>query len=235
MLVSMRNISVCAGAGGMAFVDPLWQRMLVEYCRSRSIPVIFDEVFVGFYRLGVESTSRYLGIQPDIGCYGKLLTGGAVPMGVTLASEDVFGCFLHDEKKFALLHGHSYTANPIGCAAADLTCQKYHDTFVRDHDDGTSLMVDRYWDEDIVRMISHLPRVKSAISLGTVLSVEMAAEDKGYASSATSGIVKKLNESGIYCRPLGNVLYLMCTPFTSKSTCYNILNKLCTLLQETVH
>ena len=71
---------VCQGAGGMKFVDPLWQRELVLYCRKKKIPVIFDEIFVGLYRLGFESTKDLLGLDPDIACYGKLLTGGTVPL-----------------------------------------------------------------------------------------------------------------------------------------------------------
>lgn len=62
-------------------------------CRSKHIPVIFDEVFTGLYRIGAESAARLLQLQPDIACYGKLLTGGSVPMAVTLASEDVFKAF----------------------------------------------------------------------------------------------------------------------------------------------
>lgn len=100
---------VCQGAGGMKFIDPLWQRELVRYCRRRGMPVIYDEIFVGLYRFGYESTKDLLRIDPDIACYGKLLTGGTVPLGVTLATEDIFESFLDDGKANALLHGHSYT------------------------------------------------------------------------------------------------------------------------------
>eukprot|EP00741_Cyanophora_paradoxa_P023690 tig00021612_g22884.t1 len=109
---------VLQGAGGMLFVDPSFHKMLAQICRRRGIPVIFDEVFVGFWRLGVESAGRdLLGFNPDISCHAKLLTGGSVPLAVTLTTEEVFSTFLGD-KANALLHGHSYTANPAGCAAA---------------------------------------------------------------------------------------------------------------------
>ncbi|CAN0567910.1 unnamed protein product, partial [Ectocarpus sp. 12 AP-2014] len=99
------------GAGGMVFVDPLFQRVLVQECRARGLPVIFDEVFCGLWRLGVESSRELLGEDPDVSCYAKLLTGGLVPMAATVATERVFDAF-SGAKADCLLHGHSYTAHP---------------------------------------------------------------------------------------------------------------------------
>jgi acetylornithine/succinyldiaminopimelate/putrescine aminotransferase len=91
--------------GGMHFVDPLFQRTMVNVCRARNIPVVFDEVFSGFYRLGPASARDLLHVDPDIACYAKLLTGGFLPLSVTLASQDVFDAFYHDSTAEALLHG----------------------------------------------------------------------------------------------------------------------------------
>jgi hypothetical protein len=121
---------VLLGAGGMIWVDPLFQRELVRAVRDTSsdgviaplsggpIPVIFDEVFVGLHRIGPMSTTSLLHVNPDIGCYAKVLTAGLLPMSVTLATEEIFNVFKSDKKSEALLHGHSYTAHPIGCAVA---------------------------------------------------------------------------------------------------------------------
>lgn len=140
---------ILMGAGGMIWVDPLFQRVLIDVVREREdlwsnmshgmintveippgssisqsvsswrgLPVIFDEVFVGLYRLGFLSSSSILGTTPDISVLAKILTGGLVPMSVTLASDAIYNAFWADEKKDALLHGHSYTAHPIGCAVA---------------------------------------------------------------------------------------------------------------------
>jgi bifunctional dethiobiotin synthetase / adenosylmethionine---8-amino-7-oxononanoate aminotransferase len=87
-------------------------------CREERVPVIADEVFAGLWRLGHPSACQALNIQPDVACFAKLLTAGAVPMSVTLASEDVFKAFEGDSKAQALLHGHSYTAHPVGCQVA---------------------------------------------------------------------------------------------------------------------
>lgn len=117
--------------------DPLFQRTLVNVIRSSphlfgpataaapvdssdwaGLPIIFDEVFTGLYRLGRFSASSLLGVNPDISVHAKLLTGGVVPLCATLASEAIFRTFDSDDKSDALLHGHSYTAHAVGCQVA---------------------------------------------------------------------------------------------------------------------
>lgn len=79
------------------------------------LPILFDEVFTGLYRLGRFTPSTFLGVEPDVSVNAKLLTGGLVPLSTTMASENIFEVFRSQEKVDALLHGHSYTAHPIGC------------------------------------------------------------------------------------------------------------------------
>ena len=107
------------GAGGMIFVDPLFQRVLIDAARSRGLPVVFDEVFAGLWRLGLRSAAPLLGAYPDVAVYAKVLTGGLVPLAVTLASGDVFRAFDGTSKAEALLHGHSYSAYALGCEVAN--------------------------------------------------------------------------------------------------------------------
>ena len=137
------------GAGGMIFVDPLFQATLISTIRSNpslisssatlptdahdwsGLPFIADEVFTGLYRLGRPSSSSFLApdsstaqripsdIAPDISVHAKLLTGGLLPLALTTASNSIFNTFLSDSKTDALLHGHSYTAHPVGCAVAN--------------------------------------------------------------------------------------------------------------------
>jgi len=109
---------VMHGASGMVFIDPAFQRSVAAVCRAQHVPLIADEVFSGLWRFGAISASQLLGVQPDVACYAKLLTGGTVPLAATLASEEVFDAFRGAEKTDALLHGHSYSAHAIGCAAA---------------------------------------------------------------------------------------------------------------------
>ena len=137
------------GAGGMKFIDPLFQRVLIDVVRSseeilfpglsprvitapslqerwRGLPLVYDEVFTGLGRLG-SFPSLVLGANPNIAVYAKLLTGGLVPLSATLATADIFEAFLDERKSRALLHGHSYTAYPLGCAVANKSLELLQD------------------------------------------------------------------------------------------------------------
>eukprot|EP00752_Nemacystus_decipiens_P005181 g4701.t1 len=207
------------GAGGMVFVDPLFQRVLVQECRARGMPVIYDEVFCGLWRLGVESTRELLGEDPDVSCYAKLLTGGLVPMAATVASERVFDAF-SGAKADCLLHGHSYTAHPVGCAAAVEYLSQLERSAVYP---GAGGRMANSWDEAAVRELSRLPAVDRAFALGSVLAVEMKAATRGYDSHGAVEVVQRLHESGMYARVLGNVAYVMVSPTTPVEACGELM------------
>ncbi|KAF4636227.1 hypothetical protein G7Y89_g1880 [Cudoniella acicularis] len=155
---------VVLGAGGMLFVDPLFQNTLANTIRSSTVfnpsstpivqpqgswtglPIVFDEVFTGIYRLGRFTSSSFLQVEPDISVHAKLLTGGLVPLCTTLASASIFEAFLGNEKRDALLHGHSYTAHPVGCHVANTSLDRYLEM----DKSNTWASPRRNWREDIV-------------------------------------------------------------------------------------
>ena len=186
------------GAGGMIFVDPLFQRIMVDVVRGSvegsqtgwsGMPVIFDEVFVGLYRVGVQSTAALLGVKPDIAVYAKVLTGGIVPMAVTLASDSIFQAFFSETKTDALLHGHSYTAHPIGCEVANetldivenlSTSNSWKDARAKwKSNDVGGPNVWSFWDPDFVDSLSRTDAVAGVMTLGTVLAFRVKDKDGG--------------------------------------------------------
>ncbi|KAH8950396.1 hypothetical protein BDL97_10G083100 [Sphagnum fallax] len=219
---------VIHGAGGMQIVDPLFQRVLVRECQSQLIPTIFDEVLTGCWRLGVESAAELLGCKPDIACYSKLLTGGVVPLGATLASESVFETFMGNSKLDALLHGHSYTAHAIGCASAAISLQYFSNPLRNPNLLPSGRQLKEFWKPELVSEISWHQAVHRVVSLGTIFALELhtSAADSGYASLLSKGLVEGLRHDGIYIRPLGNVVYLMCGPLTNPESCSILLQKL---------
>ncbi|EKD12561.1 hypothetical protein MBM_09317 [Drepanopeziza brunnea f. sp. 'multigermtubi' MB_m1] len=250
---------VILGAGGMLFADPLFQHTLVEVVRASTnlfgttapltqaantwtgLPVIFDEVFTGLYRLGRFSSASFLQVQPDISTHAKLLTGGLVPLCTTLASEAIYEAFLGSEKRDALLHGHSYTAHPVGCHVANtsldmmLKMEKGENWKpFRDDWQGPALEAERTgsqsprygktdvwssWSKEFVEKVSHRKEVGSVIALGSVLAISLQDANAGYSSTAATGLQKKLFQGSadfdVHVRVLGNVLYLMASQ-TSK-------------------
>ncbi|KAF7789731.1 hypothetical protein EIP86_000677 [Pleurotus ostreatoroseus] len=236
---------IVMGAGGMIFVDPLFQRVLVDVVRGpffsfgskQGLPVIFDEVFIGLYRLGFESATSILGVTPDISVNAKILTGGLVPLAVTLASEDVFRAFLSEKKTDALLHGHSYTAYPVGCAVANAALKtidklqaggQWDEARVQweSERDKAATRVWSFWGPEFVHELSRLPAVGEVMALGTVLAIKVADDVDGYKSNSAVRLLASLKEVhadtaetgasvlgspayGINFRTLGNVAYFM--------------------------
>jgi bifunctional dethiobiotin synthetase / adenosylmethionine---8-amino-7-oxononanoate aminotransferase len=185
------------GAGGMIFVDPLFQRIMIDVVRGESpgigwsgIPVIFDEVFVGLHRVGMQSTAALLGVEPDISVYAKTLTGGIVPLAVTLASDAIFKSFLSETKTDALLHGHSYTAHPIGCEVANETMDIVEKLSTSDSwknaqarwagtEGVAGANVWSFWDPDFVNGLSHIDNIAEIMTLGSVLAFKVKDIDGG--------------------------------------------------------
>ncbi|KAG5639590.1 hypothetical protein H0H81_010792 [Sphagnurus paluster] len=207
------------GAGGMRFVDPLFQRVMVDVVRSadpelglvptptttlpedewKGLPVIYDEVFVGLYRLGLESAGPLLGALPDIAVNAKILTGGLVPLAVTLAREGVFRAFWGTGKEEALLHGHSYSAHAVGCEVAVETLREvkrlsagvaWGDAKERwasedvNNKQGDGKSVWSFWDPGFVKAVSGSPNVEEAMTLGCVLAIKVKDVTGGYTSHA---------------------------------------------------
>jgi len=225
----------------MRLIDPEFQRALADVCLVRRIPLIVDEVFTGFWRLGAPSGASMLGISPDIACYAKLLTGGIVPMALTLASDAVFRAFEGDSKEYALLHGHSYTAHPVGCAAAIQALEAFTNPSLNSnvctpHVEGRCLRsgactapcgnLHSQWNSEAIAELSHRPDLERVISLGTLLVVELKSSEAGYTSNAAAGVIEGLRKRGVYARPLGNVVYIMVTPMTDAQRCDHLLKTL---------
>ncbi|RDW83826.1 adenosylmethionine-8-amino-7-oxononanoate aminotransferase [Aspergillus mulundensis] len=246
---------IILGAGGMIFCDPLFQRCLADVVRGNpqlfdqagstkpyaqtdlswsGLPVVFDEVFTGLYRLGRKSSASFLGVNPDIAVNAKLLTGGLVPLCTTLASNEIFDAFTSPEKRDALLHGHSYTAHAVGCQVAVDSLRTMNrmdengswNEFKNDWKQSRAIGNSRpgaiwsVWSHGLVHDLSHAESVDGVFAIGSVLSISLKdAEGAGYTSTAAKGLQARLAAGGpefnVHSRVLGNVLYLM-SSITSK-------------------
>jgi adenosylmethionine-8-amino-7-oxononanoate aminotransferase len=218
------------GAAGMVMYSAEHLNRLLKVADNAGVLRIADEVFTGFGRTGTWFASQQCAIAPHLMALSKGLTGGALPMGVTLAPEWLFQAFIHPEKRRAFLHGHSFTANPLACAAANASIQLMEQP--------------QTWEniETIGRMhrgfVAELQRTfaqHSAQSLGTVLRVSLnTADQQGYYNSIRSDAYAYFMKKGLLIRPLGNVIYVnppYCIKVAELQLVYQAIREYLTRLQ----
>jgi adenosylmethionine---8-amino-7-oxononanoate aminotransferase len=191
------------GAGGMRMWSEDKLRALRAAAARAGILFIADEVLTGFGRTGPLFACQRAAVDPDIICLSKGLTGGFLPMGATVTTEEVFAAFLHDDRRYTLFHGHSYTANPIACASAvasisllDESCAVRRANIERVHRTG-------------LEMVGALNGVRNARVLGTVAAFDLGGDGEGYLSGSAVQLARECFKRGVYVRPLGNVVYLI--------------------------
>lgn len=193
------------GAGGMTMYPPSTLDAIVEFCHSKGILVIFDEVMTGFYRTGTLFAADQCQHTPDIVCLSKGLTGGFLPLSVTASTEEIYQAFLDEDQGKMLFHGHSFTANPLGCAAANASM----DLFDRAETQARVAALCQAQEEGRTTLMDH-PQLRNVRRTGTLLAMDMVSENKkGYLNQLGKQVGKWFYKRDVLVRPLGNVLYLM--------------------------
>jgi adenosylmethionine---8-amino-7-oxononanoate aminotransferase len=193
------------GAGGMIMHSSQGLDPLIKMCQDYSVLTIADEVMTGFGRTGSFFACDALEYTPDIICLSKGITGGFLPLGATVCTNKIFDFFLSPDKEKALLHGHSYTANPLACAAAlaslDLleidACAKQRDKIHACH-------------INFKNSLSNYSRVQRCEVSGTILVLEyQTAAGSSYFNGLKDKLYRYFLSKHILLRPLGNILYIL--------------------------
>ena len=192
------------GAGGMKMYGAPTLRALRELCSRHGVFLIADEVMTGFGRTGTMFACEQAGVSPDLLCLSKGLTGGFLPMGVTLATAEIFESFRSPDRAKAFFHGHSYTANPIACAAAVANL----DLFAREPVFERIAAVAAAHRRGVARLAG-LPGVAATRQLGTIAAAELRVPDGGYLSALGPRLYDFYLSRGVLLRPLGNVVYVL--------------------------
>lgn len=195
------------GTAGMVMYSPEVLDQLMQRCRQHSVLTIADEVMTGFGRTGRTFASDYLQQQPDMVCLSKGLTGGTMALGATSCNGKIYEAFLHDDKSKTLFHGHSYTANPVACAAGlaslDLLLQEE-----------TQQHISRICSQhtNFAQRIRPLPYIREVRQQGTILAVEFVDSATSYFSDLRDTLYSFALDHGVILRPLGNIIYII-TPY----------------------
>lgn len=192
------------GAGGMLIYSASLLAEMRAVCARHNVLFIADEVMTAWGRTGTRFACDQAGVTPDIICLSKGLTGGALPLAVTMCIEPIFQAHWSMDRSKAFFHSSSYTANPIACAAANANLAIWRDEPV----------MERIADLG-VRQSSHLSnlatdaRVENPRQLGTIAALDLIVPDGGYLSTLAPRLIAYYRERGVLLRPLGNSLYVM--------------------------
>ena len=206
-------------AGGMRMHDPAYLRMARELCDAHGVFLIADEIAVGFGRTGTlfaceqapatDGGSGSMGVQPDLLCLSKGLTGGTMPLAAVLATQSIYDGFLDDSRERAFLHSHSYTGNPLACAAAlaSLGIFASDDVIARNRDTAKRMA-------ELAAPLAEHPHVADVRQAGMIVAFELTRNgDKRtpFDPAARVGLkaYRHALERGVLLRPLGDILYWM--------------------------
>lgn len=203
------------GASGMRMARPAFVRKVSELARQAGALVIYDEVMTGFGRTGTMFACERVEFTPDIICLAKGLTAGFLPMAATVATEAVYDGFKGQTFDRALAHGHSFTGNPLGCAAAlaGLTLFEEESTLSRIaaleavHAERLSALAQPGTARTLA--LPHHSGVAHPRWLGSIGAVDVTLGESGYGAAIGSKIKEFFLTRGLYARPLGEVFYIL--------------------------
>jgi adenosylmethionine-8-amino-7-oxononanoate aminotransferase len=206
------------GAGGMLIYPAHVLAEMRAICARHDVLFIADEVMTAWGRTGTLLACEQADVVPDILCLSKGLTGGAVPLAVTMATRPIFDAHLSDDRSKMFFHSSSYTANPIACAAAVANLEIWRDepVLARIADLG----------ERQQARLDGIEGVAGKRRIGTIAAMDVPVPDGGYLAAIGPRLFKHFRELNVLLRPLGNTVYVMppyCISDAELDTVYNAI------------
>ncbi|RUA31244.1 MAG: adenosylmethionine--8-amino-7-oxononanoate aminotransferase BioA, partial [Bacteroidetes bacterium] len=193
------------GSAGMKMYDAGFLDQLIKIAQDNEVICIADEVFTGFGRTGKHFASDYLENKPDIFCLSKGLTGGTMALGVTSCAAEIMEPYKSTDIMKTFFHGHSFTANPIACAASIAS----YELLVAEETQTQIEKISQWQNEFYHKILMH-PKVLNARVLGTIFALELKTDaDTSYVNEVRHKLYPFFLERDILLRPLGNVIYIL--------------------------
>ena len=197
------------GSAGMKIYPPLYLKKLRALCDKYNVLLIADEIATGFGRTGKMFAFEHAGVSPDIMCISKGLTGGYMPMAITITTDNIYNAFYDDYSSGkAFMHSHTYSGNPLGCAAALSVLKIFREQPILKNASKTA----RYLNSRLNEKLGNHKNIGEIRSIGLINAIELVTDKKyktPFDSSLRIGyqIYKEALKLGLILRPLGNVLY----------------------------
>lgn len=210
------------GVNGMRMYSATSLEAILSTARRCGIPVIGDEIFTGFGKTGKYFSNDYTKTKADIVCLSKGLTGGTLPLGLTLCTREIYTAFEDTPFEKTFFHGHSFTGNPLACAAANASL----DLFEKPETWRSIERIENSHKNFVENITSH-PKISNPRSLGAILALDVVTEGPaGYTNPIRQKIISRAREKGVLLRPLGNMIYAIppfCITDSELSEVYNAI------------
>ncbi|GAW89056.1 adenosylmethionine--8-amino-7-oxononanoate aminotransferase BioA [Flavobacterium psychrophilum] len=178
---------------------------LIKICKENQVFTIADEVMTGFGKTGKTFACNYLAQKPDMMCLSKALTGGTIPMAITTFTQEIFDGFYDDDVNKALFHGHTFTANPTGCAAALASIQLLKSDEMQENIKRVNTQHLQFQET-----IKRHEKVKTTRVLGVIFALEIKTNNQeSYYGNLRNKLYNFFIKNGIIMRPVGNIIYIL--------------------------
>lgn len=191
------------GAAGMRMCRPQFLQALSSLAKSFGVLLIYDEVMTGFGRTGELFACLKSDTSPDLLCLSKGLSGGCLPLAVTLATEKIYQAFYSDDINQTFFHSHSYTGNPLACATGIASLE-----LLEQNPQAYQAMETLHRHNMEKWLVGH-PKVEHIRTCGTIAAMEVKTESESYLNATGSELRSRFLAEGFLLRPLGNTIYLM--------------------------
>jgi adenosylmethionine-8-amino-7-oxononanoate aminotransferase len=193
------------GAAGMVMYEANVLDKMIAICQKNQVFTIADEVMTGFGKTGKTFAADHLANKPDMMCLSKALTGGTIPMAITTFTQEVFDGFYNDDVNKALFHGHTFTANPTGCAAALASI----DLLLTDEMQNNIARIHAKHLAFETKIKAH-SKVKTTRVLGVIFALEIKTDTtESYYGNMRNKLYNFFIENGVILRPVGNIVYIL--------------------------
>jgi adenosylmethionine-8-amino-7-oxononanoate aminotransferase len=193
------------GAAGMVMYEAAELDQLITICNQNNVFTIADEVMTGFGKTGKTFACDYLTQKPDMMCLSKALTGGTIPMAITTFTQQIFDGFYSDDTNKAFFHGHTFTANPTGCAAAIASISLLQNP-------QTQRNIERIHQAHLAfqASINNHPKVATTRVLGVIFALQIKTQSQEeYYGTLRNKLYQFFIQNGIILRPVGGIIYIL--------------------------
>ncbi|SFW62092.1 adenosylmethionine-8-amino-7-oxononanoate aminotransferase [Cellulophaga fucicola] len=208
------------GAAAMKMHSADGLNKILSALKKHNVLLVADEVMTSFGKTGKYFASDYMDIKPDVMCMSKALTAGLVPMAVTSCTQKVYDAFYDDDISKGLFHGHTYTANPLACAAALAGLELLQSTEMQSNISRIIASHKQFNEE-----VKNHPKVNNTRQLGVIYALDLNIKMERY-GNLRDKLFKHFMDSGVFLRPLGNTIYILAPFITTDEQLQKIYNSI---------